>query len=588
MANKTASSTDVREVVTGNTVGRNIASDVTPVHRENITGDGFGVDIFAHVLPGTAREVLTGDGVGKTTFADVLPGTMREVVTGDGVGALWYGGVAGAWREAIIRQAPFSMSSTVREVILSLPNEPLTPHHQTVNFRQSVLMVRPATASPPSVKSNRYIPTMRELVVQQAVRPWAISDKFVQTLRHQTIQRRFFTPTGQVISSDFVKTMRHITVQSRTKSYQPVSADYVKTQRQLVVQHRVVPNAPGVWSFIRVGNEFQLVVLSRKVIVVQKEPGFTAQLFEEVVQARTPNEYIGMEHAASLRQLVVQERTLGGGGPIPNGYQYVVTERMLVVQRRETPPPVETDDWRIKHFGMTAIQQRTDMSVITRAPIDVGMMRVQYVLAMDYPAPPDVMGPEDGVFMQQYAQKIVQHRVTESPNMYAHANYVFSVAQRPVLEDDGFPDKDTAYSDVDVRSLAQQVLLREPLDEYPDPTIPVSDAQVYSLQEKVLVTDAYPDPTLPNSEATVYWLGQAVVVSEPDMIDPTLPQSLVDVQLVGEKVVVTDNEFADPATVYSPVKVFAVQQFIVTPDPAMMRIPSRVNRRRPVITVSMS
>lgn len=584
MANKHASSTDVREVVTGDNVGRNIASDVTPVHREHVTGNGFGKDTFADVYPGTAREVITGDGVGKTTFADVLPGNVREVVTGDGVGMLWYGGVAGAWREAIIKQAPFAMASTVREVIVQLPGEPLTQHQMVGNMRMTVVMHHTAGTPPAQARSYDYVPQLRENVIMAADRNWARSDDFAKTLRHQTIMRRFFVDTPHVISSNYVANMRHITVLSRNKTYIPVSAIYTKQLQVKVVQHRNTTTAANTRSPIYTFTQRMLVVMSRAAPVIVKQPGYVATEAQLVVMERDPTQHnIGYDNAKQLCEIVVQHRT-PGVTPQPHSFEYVQTERMIVVQRREVAPPNATADRYAKHFGMTAIQHRGDMSVITRSYITVGQQRVQYVLAADYPAPPDVMGPEDGVFMQQYAQKIVQHRVTESPNVYGHSVYTYQVAQRLVVPDE-FPDKDLAYSQIDVLSLTSRAVVG---DAFPDPTIPVSVADVYSLTMKPVVTDVYPDPTIPLSEAQVRVAAQVPVVADMTLPDPTLPQSVLDTRVVAELPVVADLSFADPLTVYGPVTALALAQVAVTPDPQMMRIPARVNRRRPVVTVTIS
>ena len=588
MANKTASSTSVRESLGGNSVGRNIASDVTPVGREIITGNSFGIDIQASVLPAVVRDFLTGDGYGKTVFADVLPGTVRDVLTGDGVGMTWYAGLAGAVREVLLWQPPFGMSSTVREVLMQLPSDPLTVREIVPSYRQAVLMVHPAYPLPNTVKSPQIVPTLRQQIALHANRTWAVSDKFSKTLRHQTIMRRFFTPTNQIIGYIYTYKYFQSAIQSRNKTYVAVSMDYVKQLYMKVAQHRVTTPAPNTRSTIRVPTLVQQIALSRTagtgpVITTTAD---VASYVEQVVQQRTVPEHptIGNELVSQQVQQVLQHRS-------PSSSVYIGVERVagyvqqVAVRKQYAPPNATADRYAKSFFQMAMIHRYTDG--VHGSFITVPQMRVQYCLGKDYPLPPDVMSPDYGVMVPQLMMQAAQHKETESPHALLNAIYVYDIGMQPVVADT-FPDKDTVWSDVTVTTLQQRVVMADDSTVF-DPTMPQSEARVFTVQQKVVAADDSVrfDPTVPVSEVTAFSVGQFAALGDDELPDPYLPTSTLDAQLVGAMPVVGDA-FADPLAPTSPVDAFTVAQMVVLVDPLLLRIPARVDRRRAILSVSIT
>jgi hypothetical protein len=588
VADKTSQSTSVRESLGGNNVGRNIASDVINVERELITGNGFGIDIQADVLPAVVRDFITGNGYGKDVWGDVLPAVARDVLTGDGYGMTWYGGLALAVREVLMWQPPFGMSSSVREVLLQLPSDPLTPHQQVANYRQAAIMLHPAYPVPNTVKSPQIVPTLRQQIALHANRAWAVSDKFAKTLRHQTAQRRFFSVASQTWGNEIVAKYVEQVALSRNKTYVAVSMDYVRTLRMKVVQHRVTTPASAVKSMITASTLRMQIALSRTagtgpVITTTAD---VASHVEQVIQQRAaPTEtVIGPDHVAQEVQQVIQRRaapteTVIG---VERTSSYV---QQLALRKQYAPPNATADRYAKSFYQTTALRKET--GGVNGSFADVPQMRVQYCLGKDYPLPPDVMSPDYGVMVPQFMMQAAQHKETESPHELLNAIYVYDVATQPVVADT-FPDKDTIWSEVTVTTLQQKVVVADDSTVF-DPTVPQSTVDVFYLSSAPLVADDSVrfDPTVPVSEVTAFTVGQFAALGDVSLPDPYLPTSTLDAQLVGAMPVLGEP-FADPLAPTSPVDAFTVAQMLVLVDPLLQRIPARVNRRRPVFSVSIT
>jgi hypothetical protein len=587
VANKTASSTSVRESLGGSSVGRDIASDVINVEREIITGNGFGIDIQGSVLPAVVRDVLTGDGVGKITFCDALPATVRDVLTGDGYGMTWYGGLVGAVREVLMWQPPFGTSTAVREVLMQLPSDPLTVRQIVPSYRQAVLMVHPAYPLPNTVKSPQIVPTLRQQIALHANRTWAVSDKFTKTLRHQTIMRRFFTPTNQIIGYIYTYKYFQSALQSRNKTYVAVSMDYVKQLYMMAAQHRVTTPAANTRSQISVPTLRMQIALSRTagtgpvITTTVDVPSFV----EQVAQQRTVDtSVIGPEHVKQQYQEVLQHRS-------PSTDVYIGMERVagyvqqVAVRKQYAPPNATADRYSKSFYQMTLMHRYTDG--VNGSFITVPQMRVQYCLGKDYPLPPDVMSPDYGVMVPQFMMQAAQHKETESPHALLNAIYVYDIGMQPVVADT-FPDKDTVWSEVVVTTLQQRIVIADDSTVF-DPTVPQSEARVFTVQQKVVAADDSVrfDPTVPVSEVTAFAVAQFAALGDADLPDPYLPTSTLNAQLVGAMPVVGDA-FADPLAPTSPVDAFTVAQMVVLVDPLLQRIPARVDRRRAILSVSIT
>jgi hypothetical protein len=673
VANEIQISSATKEALKGDSVGRVIKGDVGSAVRENLTGDSAGRDIMANAVS-TVREVVTGDGVGSNTPASVYS-AAREILTGDSVGVTFLAGVATVVREILSKEPPLRISSAVRENVVSIPDDPITVSHIIPSYRQTAVQRRPTMALPSTVKSMEMVFSLRELAVQRLVRFPSISFEYAMTLRMQTVMRLTTAPT--IRSPITTGSYRQLAVLSRTHAHVPVSAVYAATQQQLAVLHRVVVPAPDVRTAIRVGTQQQVVVLSRRVDipVILTDAFVHTQVQQIVLEDTRPAPHSPID-AATLVQMTVQRHNVvppGIDDRVGAQVQQVVIERvpavvhgpdivaqyrqqitlgravpasqrsplyaaggvMLVAQHRESIPPQYALGWRVNTMRQQIVQERPAAGAY-RSQVEVGSMRITFVLHRVTPLPIDVIDPSVGRHVGQYQMLAVQHRVTLPPEVIsAQTRFVYQLVGQ-VAVGDIFPPPDypppeppisavfsfgelvmvgdnagwVAVSAVTVQPVIEQVVVGD--DIWIDPTVPLSSVDAFGVYAALAVGDVFADPASLLSEAQVDALGQAVVIGDDSMPDPALPLSEIQVSYLVEMPLVGDVSLPDPTIPQSeviarslaafavlgddslvgefpmsPLTIPCLAQVFVLGDRDLRGVPLRYGPR-PVVTVSMS
>lgn len=631
MANQTGYSSVIRDAITGDTVGRNTAADVISTGRDILTGDRYGILLLADGAR-ISREQLTGDRYGLTITGEVLPGVGREILTGDGYGQTWLSGGMVVVREAIIMEPPFKAAEVMREVLVSLPNDPLTLARVITSYRQAVLMVRPTMALPSTVKSLQTIPTLRELAVQRAPRPWAVSDKFASTLRMQAMQHRFFSPAPQVWSAITVGTYAALVMQSRDQMYVPVSEVRVGGERQQVTQRRGFTPAPQIRTAISAGTLVQQYIASRATqVVVITTTASVGTHAEQVVQASArPAPHSNID-APGLVQMIVQKHNIAPPGiddragtlgqqavqvralTPPFGVEHTATVRQQSVQRR---------DYSAQH-SFSSVPGLVQMSIIHRdsyAPAfvvgrhaatlgqqitagralpmhhsftTVGLLQLGFVIGRVTPAPWDVIDPSIGRHAASLVMLSLHHRNTVPPlTVTTQSRYAFNVLGQ-VAHGDVFPappypvsvqetdviavHEVVAQSDlgewspvsaVKVQQVATGLVVND-LDGWIDATVPQSEVRATSLVQHVAALDAFPGSMVAQSAAVVAGLVESVALGDSTMPDPMIPQSDALVSLVSEFAALGDAQFPNPLIPSSEVRSSLVGAILALGDPSL-------------------
>lgn len=605
MANQTGYISVIRDALTGNRVGFNTYSDVLPGSaRDILTGDRYGKNLVAEAWHAD-REILTGDRYGLNVYGEALPGTAREILTGDGFGMTWLAGGAQIVREVIIMEPPYKMARAVREVLVSIPNDPVTVGRYLTGYRQSVVMLRPKMALPSMVKSPQIVPTLRMQTVQRAIRPWTVSDKFASTLHMQSVLRRFFSRAPQVWSTITTGSYVQQVVRSRGQVYVAVSEVRVKGQVQQVAQRRPFTPASQIRTPISVGGLVEQWIASRarKIVVITTE-AHVFTLAEQVVQASGKPAPHSPEDAASLVEMVVQRRvvvppnsgenamqlaqqivrmrevvaprsadftgTLAQQTVIPRSVDAVrstttVAESvMLAVVDRFTYSPGNIIGRHAKTLQSHVVQQRTDSSVKRRSPVIVGELSLRYVLGRTTPKPWDVIDPSIGRHVGQLIGMVVMHRATTPPEIISkQSRYVFSVTEQVVARDT-FPAPDMpppVVPETYVGQVLEEVVVR---DTDWGPMSSITSIQVVA---DAVVGDnhGWIDPRAPTSEIRTYEVFGTAVVGD---TFPTGDQAQSDARVaaITESVALGDSSFPNALVPQSVVQVRGVSESAAVGD----------------------
>lgn len=572
--------------------------------RESIVGDGVGSTTIVESL--TARtEILVGERVGLELKAELLPGQVRELVVGDGVGSTNVAELMTIVREVLITEAPFKVSAAIRETLVSMPNEDLSVHRLVKGYVQAAVQLRPRMALPGTVKSPRFVPSLRQQAVVQAVRQWNRSGDFVMTLRQQAVCARSFVAAPQVRSTIRMNSMRMQVVQSRGQTYVPSSGLYAKGYRQQVIQHRVALAAPDVRSPIMTHGLRILTVQSRKeeVIVITTEahvtslvdmvviaddrpaprstinaktlvhmtvqrhdvapPGIddrVAQIRQQVLIPRaTVTPPFGHVHAAQVRQLAVA----GVAPVIPHSVTRVAVLRELVVQHRVVYAP----PFALGRHTASLVQQVAQgfRPAPRRSPLFVSSMRLVFVLGRTTVPPWEVIDPAIGRHVTALNMLTVQHRVTTPPETISkESRYVHGVFGQVAIGDK-FPLP--PYPEPEPPETFVQQVVEVVLHRDRDGWAPVTAVRVDRVTEILAVGDntGWVDPTIPVSEISVDGVVQALAVAD-SFLDPGISQSSVDGVAVSQMVVVGDSTMPDPALPLSEVQVAGVVEFAAVGD----------------------
>lgn len=652
-------------------------TNVTPVTRETLTSERPALDFVADVGGGVTREILSGTRVGRDWYADVQH-VSRDVLTGDKVGQNIYADVASVVREVLFKEPPFRAIHASREVLYSSQNEYLSVQRVIRNYRQTAIQKRPAMALPSTVHSARDVATYREQVVLSTVRPWARSTDFAATLNMQVISRRITPGAPTVKSNNYVGTYRELVVQSRGIAYVAVSEIRITGQRQQVVQHRDSIRPDQARTTITAATLVQQFIATRAhqvVVITTKADAFT--LVEQVIQASGRGAPHSPIDNAILTEMVVQRRDVvppnSGENVVtfvqqavrlrdiapPHGddlvaafVQQTVTPRDAVTNRsttrvstsvelavlhRETYAPAYAQGRHSRTLQEQVVMQRLDSSVKRRSPLYAMQMQLTFTLGRTTPKPWEVIDPAIGRHAATLTMMALLHRETTSPGTISReSRYVFNLVEHVVAGDSTFPAPDEpppVIPETYVGQVAAEVVIRDtdwgPMSAvtaiqvaadvvvgdnqgWIDPTVPTSEIRTFEVFEGAVVRDTFPGAEVSQSDAEVAGLVESVALGDSTFPNSMIPQSVVQAASVAESAAVGDAQFPNPMIPASAVQsslvgaavavrdpslqgnfgmseiaVASVVEFALLIDPSLVGIPRRTGPR-PIVTVSMS
>jgi hypothetical protein len=606
-------------------------NDTINVSRDVLTSDRVGIDFVADIGGGVTREVLTGDRYGQDWYNDTLS-VGREVLTGDGVGKTIYGDVASVVREVLLKDPPLRASVVTREVLVSITGESLSVARLVKEYRQAVVMVRPTMALPSTVRSPRYVASLREQITMSVSRTWARSTDYASTLRQQTVMHRITTAAPLVQSWRTVKSLTTLAVRSRGIVYTPVSELRVKYESELVAQRRDFTPAPQVRTAIKASTLVQQFIASRaqQVIVITTDADVST-LVEQTVQASgRPAPHSPIDDAF-LTEMVVQQRTVvppNSGENVVQEFQQAVQFRVPaaphgddiaagLVQQTVIPRDVVTQrsTTRVGKLGMLAVMHRNTyapayalgrhtktlrmqavMHRIAPAPhsiTKVMQLRLGFILGRTVPAPWDVIDPAIGRHAATLVMQSVLRRNTIPPaTISTQSRYAFSVAEHAVVGDT-FPAPDyppPIIPETDAYQVAEQFVMGDgewgPVSAvtamqvaghvvfgdnsgWIDPTVPQSDVTVEVLAESLVVGDTFPPADMAQADAEVAGLVEMLALGDSTFPNSMIPQSVVQVRGVTEFAAVGDAQFPDPMIPASDARSSLVGATPVVRDPSM-------------------
>lgn len=608
MANETKIGSAIRETLTGSRIGQVLAADALSVVREELKGHRVGKNVMGDALS-VVRETVAGQRIGRNVASDVI-----SVI-----------------REVLIAEPPIRVVSATREVLVSIPGEPLTQARLVPGYRQAVVMLRPKMALPSTVKSPQIVPSLRQQVVRQVEREWARSGIYAATLRVQAVVLRNVLPANDMNSFATVSVFVEQVVRSRGLTYVPVSAVFVRAQRQMVVSTRVVTRAPDVRTAITVGSQRQQIVVSRKtaVVVIMTEahvaslaqqfviedtrpaprsiidaktlvhmtvrkhtvvpPGIddrVAGLREQVVIGRVPTAPFGVEFARTL----FEQAVVGRPAVMHESHAIVGKHVELTVMHRVTYAPAFVVGRHVSNLHSQVVMKR--VTVMEHGYVHVGAMSLAFILRRVVPAPWDVIDPAIGRHAATLHMMSVHRRTTTPPAVISkESRYVFNLAQQSVLGDvfDAPPLPPPVVQETLVFQVAHQVAHRDrewgPVSAvkvielasslvvgdnagWIDASLPGSDVSVFAAQQAVALGDVFPDVMMVRSAAEVAMLGQVFAVGD-SMPDPMLPLSEIQASAVVEMAAVGDAQFADPTIPLSEVRSSLVASPVAVGDPSL-------------------
>lgn len=628
MANEKVVSVVYRDALTGADVGRLIAADVINDHRDILTGDRYGIILVAEVAT-ERKEILTGDRYGLSVFGDVYPGTHRDILTGDGFGKTWLAAGVQVIREVLMMEPPYKMAGAVREVLLSMENEPLTIGRAITGYRQAVVMLRPTMLKPSVVKSMEDVATLREQAVQQRSTTWPRSTDFAMTLRHQTVTRRAFPDMALMRSAiHLVGTITQV-VQSRGKVYVPASGVYAVQAHQRIVQRRLTTPASQVRSNIDVRTIRQQWIASRaRQVVVITTVAYVGQHFQQaVVENKRPAPRSSID-AFTLRELVVREHTMPPPGIDDRVGQQV---QQVTITRVPTPPFGDMMARTLTAQVMQGIEVAPIWSVTeTRATVQMTMIHrdtfapafaigrhtatlaqqivmknprprpegyrvvgsacIAFVLGRDVPAPWEVIDPGLGRHAFTLAQLSVLKRIVIDPGtINRESRYAYSIGEQVVVGDKfPLPDMPPPVIPEQVAyQVAEQVVAGDR-----DGWGPVSSVTARLVVESLAVGDnsGWIDATVPRSEIAGYSVAQALALGDATFPDAGMIQSAAEVAMLGQALAVGDTSLPDPRIPASQVQAISVTEFaalgdVQFPDPAIPQSEIRSSRVASLVAV---
>lgn len=455
-----------------------------------------------------------------------------------------------------------------------------------------------ATAAPATIRSA--ISTKQDVQIVALSRLLGVGarEDYVPSFVQVVAQVR---APAALIGAESVASFSSVAAQGRAA---PVPAD-VRSPLDAVQFVQVVANyrhtyAPS--SHMDVATQQSIVAIGR--VPVIGYGGEAAQgLAQLAAQQRDVAPLMSIESASTLRQVAAQERIAE--------WQYgpeIVAGLPQIVAQRRIPGPLPPTPLYSPGFVQVAAQHRD--TVMTHGSNDVATIQVMYALGRTTTPPGDTFEPGTGANAFQFAMVAAQLRVVETPaDISGASRFVRHLASEVALGDPGFPpptdvfsdaeafnvlesitvvdlfgDKDAIYSDALAGNVIEAVAMG---DVFGDKNAVISDAIVSSLAARLVVGDVYPDPLIPVSDAVLGLLAAQTVTGDAQFPNKDMPVSEVAAALVGAFCAVGEV-FPDPLIPQSIVTNQIVIGFAILGDNSLKRLPLRENRRRPLISVSIS
>lgn len=637
------------EVVTGAGYGKQGYGLIPSNSREVLVGNGYGLRAYGK-LPYVAREVLTGHRVGLNLLPTVAA-VVREVLMREATFRMPRVGreVLGRWPDAPIRtvsrvpqvrmqvaqersgyRAPPNLWSytpvpQLRMVAIRSRGHVALPHSwvPVISLREMVTMRR--SAPPPSyLHSLTSAKTLRHLALQsRTIHYVPISANRLKLLHMQVLRRLVVPPVLHSVIP--VRKVAQLVLMHREPSTLLAAVAFRKLA-ELVLQARV---APLPHSFIDDVTLAQLT-LQERIAPLPHSPIDTVTLAElalqhvDVVdftsktdvptvqqlalQERDTTMPLSQTAVVSYRQLALQYRTLG---PLNPSELFTAGVRQLALRHRDTVLPGNMSQWLVRPVRQLAIIKR-DLPPQVNGGIQVPTLRVQFMIHRVKPLPIDVVDPAYGRHVAKISQLSLWHRDTESPESISGASrFVETIAEQVVLGDqfdpptaaasdatvanvvswaalgdDTFPGKDEVAIDVIVRHVVTSLAIRD--HSFPDKGAILSNAIVTMAAQPVVLGDDFPDKNQVLSELKVYAVSEFAALGDVSFPDPTLPISTITAFHLVQSCAVGDDVFPDPTIPISNAQVFTAIEQVVLRDSTLLRFPVRTDRRRPVVSVSIT
>lgn len=629
----------IRDAVTGQSVGSHMST--LNISREVATGSRVGLALFPEMMT-SVREVLGRD----TSYK--FQANMREVLissTNEWVTIAWEARSTKEivnQRRATMRTPPNVWSFTpVPSYVQVVPQrrvrvKPISMH-QLYAATSLALQERGALA-PPGVLSMTRLGAYKQVVLQSRSIPYTpASGNFVPALKQVALQHRVVP--AQTRSSISAKTEQQIVALSRRDNsrYAKTLVEIVLLEKavifsaptpyaglfELLAQRRVNPTWHSVSTVSTVGQVALQERAAEIPLSVTAVPSYNQVLAQHrdlpwwhsttelagqqqiALQRHDVVRYYSDMFVSALRQVVLSHFV---PGPQPPTAMYVQPYRMLVAQDRGfVEPPSRVSWWYTPAVVQVAAQSNAQPAPISA--MDVGSLRVQYILAAKYPPPDEVMGPENGAIIPVLYEVAVQHRVVEAPHAVNASRFVLNLGEQVLLGDE-FPDPDLPASSATVGQVIEQGVLgaayADPAlpqsdvtalsvatvgvlgDVYPDPRLAQSTVAVSALSELAVLGAAYPDPLLPSSDLTATSVAGVAVLGDASFPDPTLPQSEVQTTSVASSVALGDTSYPPPSDAMSTLDALSIGELVVIVDRSLYGIPKRTDRRRPIVSVSIT
>lgn len=621
----------VQESIGGERVGLDLTPQFMGVVMETIGRDS------SYKFISTIMEVLsTGDApirvVAKHATFSMLVGTHRDTALPSTVKSL--------------QSVPviFQVAAQQRDDTPPISFEP------TLSFIQVVAQTRPATPAD-EISSMTRMGGHKQIVALSRTIPHIQKSEVVVAIERQIIALHrsadTIPPPDDLRSPIYVRS--DIQIVALSKLLAPDQReDYVASHAQVVAQHRDIEATVGaedvagsymvaahkrndpyppdmIHSDIFSAGFTQIVANWRKtyspashidsatlqsITAIERTPiiGYGGELAKTAAQiialGRADTPPISMESASTLRQVAALGRTVTWAHSPAVATSYV---QVAAQARPAAPNPLSM--LIVPSYAAIVAQFRD--TIIYQGSADVATLRPVYALGRTTPAPGDVYEPGTGVNVQQFALVAAMAFDVQTPEEISRrSRFVRHLATQVAVGDDQFLPQGDVFSDDIAFNVIEQVILAEVfepsdaphstaqanlvvatavvLDAFDHKDVPQSDATVFSMGGQVVLgDDSYPDPNIPVSELRSTLVAEQIVAGDAQFPDPAIPVSTVKAQLVGAFCAVTDV-FPTPTAASSLVKTQIVIEFAILRDNSLMRIPPRENRRRPLISVSIS